>query len=41
MQIFDFSLQFAGVLLGDPSTEDHRQLVRSAEVAIGVEESVA
>jgi len=36
MQIFDLGLQFARVVLTDPPTEDHRQLVGSAEVAIGI-----
>jgi hypothetical protein len=41
MQIFDLGLQFARVLLGDPPAEDHRQLVRPAEVAIGVQKSLS
>jgi hypothetical protein len=41
MQIFDLGLQFARVLLGDTTAENYRQLVRSAEVAIGVQQSVA
>jgi hypothetical protein len=41
MQIFDLGLQFARVLLGDTTAENYRQLVGSAEVAIGVQQSVA
>ena len=41
MQVFDFGLQFTVVLVRDPSTEDDRQLIRPAEVAISIEESLS
>jgi len=38
MQVLNLGLQFVRVLLGDPSAEDHGKLVRSADVAVGIQQ---
>jgi len=38
MQILDLGLQFVRVLLGDPPAEDHGELVRPADVAVGIQQ---
>jgi len=40
VHVFDFGLQFPLVQLVDPAAEYHGQLVGSADIAIGVEQSV-
>ena len=41
MEIFDFGLQLALVLFAYAPAKDHRQLVGSAEVTMGVQQSFA
>jgi hypothetical protein len=41
VDVFDLGLQLAAVLLGDLATEDDRDLVRLADCAVGVEQSLA
>ena len=41
VHVFDLGLQLAAVLLGDFAAEDDRDLVRLADCAVGVEQSLA
>ena len=40
VHVFDLGLQLASIMLADPATEDHRDLVRLSDCSIGVEQSL-